>query len=86
MLDLSYNDVLIASGDSKLHPFGFKYVLVTLKKGDVMDNPASTKHRIHGPGIWLWEIHPSGTTAREYDSLGGVPLELREGAATLVCG
>jgi hypothetical protein len=87
-MHVSYDQVLKASAESKMHPYDFRYVIVGLGPDDQSANPASTKHNISGPGVWLWEIHASGVTAREYDSAAFMPKELVDGAATICtcCG
>jgi len=82
----TYDDILKASTASVIHARGYRYVIVILARGDTSDNPASTKHSIWGPGVWLWEIHASGVHAREYESVDSIPEALAKGAATLATG
>lgn len=72
-----------AAKDATVHPYGFQYVLVRLSDGDRMTNPASTKRDVYGPGLWLWELHQSGITVREYDVEREISRELRAGAGVI---
>lgn len=82
-MHVTYNEVVNVASSSKMHPYDFRYVIVTLDPGDSSDNPASTKHLLYGPGTWLWEIHASGVSVREYRSPFSIPEELRDGAARI---
>ena len=67
-MHFSYDTVVKASKEAGVDEDGYSYASVELRKEDSMENPASTKHEIYGPGIWLWLIHPAGIRVREIDA------------------
>jgi hypothetical protein len=83
IMHVDFKTVMDATPNAKVHPYGFQYVVVRLDDGDTMENPASTKHVIYGPGLWLWELHDSGNVVREYDVERDISREVRAGAAVV---
>ena len=75
--------VMEAAKDAEVHPYGYQYVIVRLGDQDSMQNPASTKRNVYGPGLWLWELHQTGRTVREYEVERQIPRELRAGAGVI---
>lgn len=85
-MHFSHNDILSAASErSNVIDWpsapGYRYAVVVLGPNDSSDNPASTKRLIVGPGVWLWEIHPSGVSVWEYDDESGIEKAVREKAA-----